>query len=718
MKEALLNIFNSESFDKPLDVDELYELLNLSSPSDFTLLAKTLNKLEDEFIITHNKKGKFASLSFFNLCVGVLDVKDAGFGFVDTDNGGIFVREANLGGAITYDLVMIKTSYDSMGRIEGVVERIIKRGNEYFYGELLSYRNKFIVRSIDNKIKLTIFIHKQDVKKAKPHDIVKVKVNKYYPNNTADGEVILVMGKKNDVGLDISSLILSSGVLVDFKEETLLELDDINDFVKESDLLNRRDLTKKVIITIDGEDAKDLDDAISVEKLDNGNYLLGVYIADVSHYVKEGTFLDLDAYERGTSIYLPDRVIPMLPKKLSNGICSLNENVLRLVLACEMEIDNKGVVISSDVFEAYIKSSHRMTYSDVNKILQHDEQLINKYQDIKEMLFNANHLAYILKEMRNIRGAFFFESPEAKLILNDSGKVKDIILRERKDAEELIEEFMLIANETIANLMTWIDVPFIYRVHESPKEDKINKLMMLMSSFGFNYKINNQKSIQRVLQKVLKEHDLNEDGIDEAEKIRRGIVNNALIRTMAKAKYQETNIGHFGLASKCYTHFTSPIRRYPDLLVHRLVKEFMLNDSCIDVDDKVSYYNAKVNASGLNSSKKERLAEKLERDCENYKKCEYMESFIGKTFIGTISSITNFGIYITLSNTVEGLSMYKDMYDDFYEYDEYRNIAVGTRYKITYSLGDLVKIRVMNASKSERCVYFKILGKESLNENR
>ena len=711
MKEKLLEIFLN-NFSKPLDVDELFDLLELEDAKDFTTLAKSLNELEDEFIIIHNHKGEFAPMSYFNLSVGVLDVKDGGFGFVDTIDGGVFVKSANFKGAITYDTVMIKVFTDEIGRKEGIVERVIKRGNEFFYGELLFYKGKYFVYSVDSKIKLTIFINKNDLAKARPHQMVKVKVNKYFPNHTADGEVVEILGNNSDAGMDITALVLSAGIKTVFPEEVLLELDDIPDEINKLDYPYRRDLTNELIITIDGADAKDLDDAITVKQLDNGNYLLGVYIADVSNYVKEGTFLDLEAFERGTSVYLPDRVIPMLPKKLSNGICSLNEGVDRLVMGCEIEVNEFGEIINSEIFEGVINSKHRMTYDDVNKILNGDEILINKFSDIYDMLISANHLSKILNKKRIERGAFMFETPEAKIILNDNGNVVDIVLRQRFDAECLIEEFMLLANECVAETMTWLDVPFIYRVHEEPLDDKVNKLMLLVNNFGYDYKLKGQKGVSRLLQKILQDHDLNEEGLSQEDITRRGIVNKALIRTMAKAKYQETNIGHFGLGSKCYTHFTSPIRRYPDLLVHRLIKEFMFNETFVNVSDKVSFYNSKVNAAGVNSSKTERIAEKLERDATDYKKCEYMERFYGDKFVGTISSIMNFGAFITLDNTVEGLCRFADMHDDYYVYDETRMCFVGNKFKITYSLGDRVWVRVMDACKETREVNFRILGKE------
>ncbi len=712
MKEKLLEIFNSPTFNHPLDVDTIYAMLNLSSPSDFTLLAKTLNELEDEFIITHNKKGCFATLKYFNLWVGILDVKDQGYGFVDTPDGGIFVSERALNNAITYDQVMIKVSKDHLDRLEGEVVRIIKRGNKYFYGILQSKNHKYYLRSIDNKIKLMIFIDKAYLKKAKLNDMVKVEIIKYFPNQTADAKIVEVLGKNNAAGIDIDALVLTSGLPTRFKEETFKEIETILDFVDSNDLATRVDLTDKLIITIDGVDAKDLDDAISVKKMDNGNYFLGVYIADVAHYVRDDTFLNLDALERGTSIYLADRVIPMLPKKLSNGICSLNENVIRLVMACEMEINHLGEVVNHNIFEGYIKSKHRMTYEEVNEMIDGNQKTIDRYQDIVPMINDAYALSKILYHARIKRGAFEFESPEAKLILNQDGKVKDIVLRIRRSAECLIEEFMLICNETVASVMSYLDVPFIYRVHESPKQDKITKLLTLVSGFGYEYKIKNQKSTQRVLQAILQDNDLNEPNLSDSELTKRGIINTMLIRTMSKAVYQETNIGHFGLASKCYTHFTSPIRRYPDLLVHRLIKEFLLFSSCTTKSDPVGYYNHIVNLVGSSASKSERVAEKLERDVEVYKKCEYMEQFIGEKFVGTISQIMNFGMYVTLDNTIEGIVLFKEMYDDYYVYDDTKNLVVGTRFKKTYALGDRVSLRLMSSKKSEREITFRVLGKE------
>ena len=401
----------------------------------------------------------------------------------------------------------------------------------------------------------------------------------------------------------------------------------------------------------------------------------------------------------------------MLPKKLSNGICSLNEGVDRLVMACEAEINEDGNVVNYSIFEGIIKTKHRMNYDDVNSILEdEDMNLINKYQDIYEMLLDMKELAKIRNDMRLRRGSFEFESLEPKLVLNEKGKVERIDLRIQKTAENLIEEFMLCANETVAEAMTWLDVPFIYRVHEEPKEDKLTKLLYSLDQFGYTVKIKNKKALPKTLQQVLL--DMRDESKSDEERTTDAIISKLMIRSMAKAKYQEQNIGHYGLASKCYTHFTSPIRRYPDLLVHRLIKEFMFGTKQIDVSNNISFYTEKVNKAGIVSSQTEKKAENLERNCVDLKKVEYMSDFIGKTFTGIISSITEFGIYIMLDNTVEGLVKYKEMHDDYYIVDTLKGIVKGEKTKKSYKLGDRVVVRLIDTNIEKRVIEFRLLRKE------
>ena len=714
MKDKIVEIMNQEGF-KPINIDDLFIKLDLTSSQDFTTLAKTLNALVDENVLTYNSKGEFAPLEYFSLASGIIDVKEAGFAFIDTEFGGIFIPKTKLKGAITYDEVMVKFNIDKKGRYEGEVVRITKRNTTDVIGTLIFTKGKYIIKPVDSRLNITTYIKKEDIKNAKENDIVKAKITKYFPNSTADGIITEVFGNKNTPGLDITSLVLSSNILVDFSKEALEELKDIPDVLDTDYELknnpNLVDLRNKKIITIDGIDAKDLDDAIRVEKLENGNYLLGVYIADVSNYVKEHSFLDIDAFNRGTSVYLPDRVIPMLPKKLSNGICSLNEGVDRLIMACEMEIDLNGKVLKHNIFEGIINSTHRMNYDDVNKILEEEnEDLIKEYQDIYDMLLQARDLAKIRKEMRLKRGSFEFESLEPKLILNKFGKVERIDLRIQKTAENLIEEFMLCANETVAEAMTWLDIPFIYRVHEEPKDEKLTKLLYSLDQFGYTVKVKNKKALPKALQQILL--DMQDESKTEEERTTDAIISKLMIRSMAKAKYQEQNIGHYGLASTCYTHFTSPIRRYPDLLVHRLIKEFMFGNKQTNASNNVLFYTEKVNKAGINSSLTEKKAETLERNCVDFKKVEYMSEFIGKTFIGIISSITEFGIYIMLDNTVEGLVKYNEMHDDYYIVDTLKGTVKGEKNKKSYKIGDRVVVRLMDTNIEKRVVEFRLLRKE------
>lgn len=476
MREKILKLLQSDAY-HPMVANQIFQLLNLKDSKEFTQLVKTLNQLEDEGKITHNSRGEYATFEKLNLAKGIIDVKDGGYAFVDTDLGGIFIKSDNINGAITYDEVLVEYYLDNLGRYEGKVVKIIKRNTRVIIGPVSRLRQKAIVRSIDSKIKLLVFVKEKDLKKAKVNDIVKVEITEYFPNMTADGKVVEVYGNKHLPGLDITSMVLSSGVPVEFPEDVRKEIKTIPNKIDSEVILQKnpkiRDLRDKLIITIDGDDAKDLDDAISLEYNDSGNYHLGVYIADVSHYVQEKSPLDTEALNRGTSVYLPDRVIPMLPKELSNGICSLNEKVDRLVMACEMEIDHDGKIINHDIFEAIINNKHRMTYSNVNAMLEDKNQAIrDAYFDIYPMLKQMNELAKTLRNKRIKRGSFEFESLEPRLILDQNGKVVDIVLRKQRSAEKLIEEFMLAANETVAEAMTWLNVPFIYRVHEEPSDEK------------------------------------------------------------------------------------------------------------------------------------------------------------------------------------------------------------------------------------------------------
>ncbi len=701
IKEELLKIFNDDNFNQPLTIDELNDQLHLSSSEDFITLCKAVNELEDEFVITHSKKNRFAPLSFFNLVVGTYKSKNGDYGFVDD----YYVSRKDNLNALNNDLVLLKKDLDQLGRTKGIITRIIKRNTTKFYGQIVNYRKKYFLKLFDKNNYLDIIINNYNDELYQIGDYVEAKIVRYFDNNQILVNIVKVISHKNDMMAPLTMILLSNKINIDFSDEALIELKDVDKEI-DNEFKKRRFIDRK-IITIDSLSAKDLDDAISVDVNDDGTYNLGVYIADVSYFVKENSFLDLDALDRGTSVYLPDRVIPMLPEKLSNDLCSLNEDTYKLVMACEMIVDKEGNVINSDIFEGYIRTLHRMNYDDCNEILAGNSDLINKYQDIYDLLINANNLAKILNQKRIDNGSFEFEDNEVEFIFDDSYHVIDIKKRIRGESERIIEEFMLQANVTVAETMYHLDVPFIYRIHDLPNIDKLNNTLMMLSSFNINDKPKNDKDIAHFLNKILLANDPKEVGIKEEEKIKREIINKFIIRSMAKAVYSNNNIGHFGLQFKNYTHFTSPIRRYPDLLVHRLIKTFLLNEK--EVDDPLSYYEVKVVYASNKSSDAEKRAELCEREADDYKKCEYMEHFIGQSFEGIISSILPFGFFVMLSNNCEGLVRIESVTSDYYEYDQIKCRFTARHINKSFNIGDKVKIKVQDVNLTYREIDFKLI---------
>ena len=704
MKERILKLLQTPHHELRT-AEEIYHDLNLQTEEDYDMLGDALISLEDDYLITHNKKNQFALLTYFNMVKGNIIIKDSGFGFVDTLLFSVHIGEGKTKTAMNNDTVIVKFHSYNGKNYEGEVERIIKRNVTTLVGPLIKRKNRYFVKGIIDRS--VIWCSVKNVNKIKTDDVVKVKITKYFTYDQVEGEILEVCGKTYDVGMDITTRVIASGVKYEFEKETLDEARKIPQVVNTKDYKNRKDLTSDIMITIDGDDAKDFDDAVTLEILANGNYNLKVAIADVSEYVKENSFLDLEAYTRGTSIYLPDRVIPMLPFELSNGICSLNEGVDRLVMVASIELTKEGKIVSTDHFEGIIRSKHRMTYSIVNKILEeNDQELIDKYQDIYEMLSNMERLAKTLYDIRIKRGSFDFETDEAKLTLDKNGKTIDISLRERRTAEKLIEEFMLLANESVAEKMTWLDVPFIYRVHDEPDELRLKTFMNRLKALKQEFSYKNKQALPKSLQQFLLDTTSDENPL---EKTLKSVISNTLLRTMAKAKYQEINIGHYGLASKCYTHFTSPIRRYPDLLVHRLMKEFLFNIPQTDYENSYEYFTKKVIDSAITSSNKEKLAVNLERTTTDMKKCEYMEQFIGKTFTGMISSVVNWGLYVTLDNTVEGLVRFEHLPRDYYDVDEVAGAIYGKNH--TYRMGDIVKVKVIDVSIIKHQIAFRLMEK-------
>ena len=560
----------------------------------------------------------------------------------------------------------------------------------------------------DNKsFETDIFIAKKDFGKARNNHKVVVEITKYpSKGRKAEGKVIEVIGNVNEAGVDMLSLIKEHNLPARFPKEVVNEAKTKGDSINPRHIKNRVDLRGEEIFTIDGEDAKDLDDAISVKKLENGNYLLDVHIADVSHYVTQDSLLDKEAYIRGTSIYMLGRVIPMLPRELSNGLCSLNAGEDRFTLSCSMEINPKGDVIDSKVYKGVINVTERMNYTDVQKILdKSDKEVLKRYKKYISHFELMAELAEVLKNKRLEKGYLNLDIPESKIILDIDGYAVDVKKYETSFSNEIIEQFMLTANETIAEKFYWLEAPFIYRVHEEPDIDKVNELNSFLSNLGLKIKTSGEKVHSKAFAQILEKIK----GKPEEK-----VVSNLVLRSLKLAKYDSENKGHFGIASNYYCHFTSPIRRYPDLFIHRVISEYLKENYNVS-EDFVEKYNKLAQDSAVNSSEREKVATKVEREAEKIKKAEYMEKHIGEVYDGVVSGVTSFGMFVELENTVEGLIRFDDMgSDDYFVYDENRRILIGEHTKKTYSIGDKVKIRVKYASKLLRYIDFEIYKEERL----
>ncbi len=708
MREELIKYMESSDY-QPQTIAELAESLDIEN-DEYASFVKEVIALEDEHLIYRSKKDKYNLIETLGYIRGLLTVHERGFGFVGHDDGeDIFVKKTLLNGAIEGDEVIVEVVNSPKNkRKEGRVVKITKRNLTQVVG-IYNERKEVGYVDVDNKrIDIKVLVNKNNSMRALKGHKVLVELVKEVQAGVFEGIVKKILGHVNEPGVDILSKVYNHNIKSEFDPKTLAAAEAVPDQIDPKDLSHRRDLREQMIVTIDGADAKDLDDAVSVVKLDDTHYKLGVYIADVSHYVTEGSDLDIEAFERSTSVYLADRVIPMLPRRLSNGICSLNPMVDRLVMCCEMVIDHNGDVVQHEIFEGVISTSARMTYSDVNKILEDkDLLLIEEYQDLVEMFEEMEDLAAILRNKRFQRGSLDFDIPEAKVVVDDDGKPVDIVLRERGTSEKLIEEFMLKANETVAEHFHWMNVPFIYRVHEDPKEQKLKNFFQFVNNLGYKIKgsVNNvhPKTLQSVLDKVSE--------YDEAT-----ILSTLLLRSMQKARYDERSLGHYGLAATYYTHFTSPIRRYPDLIVHRLIKKYLVEGK-LD-HDTIKHYQHLLPEVALHTSKKERDAISCERDVMDMKMAEYMEQYIGKHFDGMISSITSFGMFIELPNLVEGLVHVTELKDDYYHYNEKNLTMVGERHKHVYKIGDKVRIKVLNASKQEGQIDFAVVTKKKKNKRK
>ena len=694
MEDKILNILSSEN--KALEVSELEELLKIYNVDELKELLKVLNKLENEYKVYKTKKDKYMLFDKSNLKVGTLMSTKKGYAFVDIEGDeDVFVSFDNLNGAINADEVIVEITSKAGLKLEGRIVKVINRKIKNFVGRVYIKNNKTLIDLDDKKINIDIIIDKDKTLGAVSGHKVVVRLIDKVDKYTYKGAIIKILGHIDDPGVDILSIAAKYEIDPEFNKKIEEELKNIPSEVKEEELKTRTDLRDKMIFTIDGDDTKDIDDAISLEKLDNGNYQLGVHIADVSYYVKENSELDKEAYKRGTSIYLANTVIPMLPHELSNGICSLNPDVDRLAVTCLMEIDTKGDVVNYDIFESVIKSNIQMTYKNVNSILENDiiPDGYDKYNDTLKLM---NELAHILRNNKIRKGYIDFEIDEPKIIVDDSGNAIDVKLRNRGEGERLIEDFMIAANETVARHITYLEYPFIYRVHGEPSEEKINNFLRFISILGYHV-----KKIDKITPKAMQEL------LDELkDKKEYSILSSLLLRSMQKAVYDDNNIGHFGLASKCYTHFTSPIRRYPDTTVHRLLKSYIFNTNLNN--ETVKYWENKLPSLALHSSERERASVECEREVDDMKMAEYMEHHIGEEFSGIVSGVMSFGMFIELPNKIEGLVRIDDLKDDYYRYDESTFSLIGNNNKRGYRLGDEVKVIVKAASKINHTVDFEI----------
>lgn len=702
--DKLLSFMKEEAY-KPLTIQELEEAFGIEDSTVFKDFVKALVVMEDEGLVVRTRSNRYGLPEKMNLIKGKLIGHAKGFAFVDPEDTSlddIFIPPTELKTAMHGDIVLVRVSPKTGGtRQEGTIIRIIERGVKEVVGTYTESKNFGFVIPDDKKIANDIFIPKQASNGAVEGHKVVVKLTTYPEGRmSAEGEIIEILGHKNDPGVDILSIIHKHGLPGPFPVEALEQANDVPETIKEEDLKDRRDLRNEIIVTIDGADAKDLDDAVTVKKLENGNYKLGVHIADVSHYVTEQSPIDREASDRGTSVYLVDRVIPMIPHRLSNGICSLNPKVDRLTLSCEMEVDETGTVVNHEIFQSVIKTTERMTYTDVNKILEdRDEQLLNKYEQLVPMFELMGELAQVLRTKRMTRGAIDFDFKEAKVLVDKEGTPTEVVLRERSVAERLIEEFMLLANETVAEHFHWMNVPFIYRIHEDPNAEKLQRFLEFITNFGYTVKGSGNDIHPRALQNILEEVA----GTPEET-----VISTVMLRSMKQAKYDPESLGHFGLATEYYTHFTSPIRRYPDLIVHRLIRTYLIEGK-VDEETRSSWAES-LPVLAEHSSNMERRAVEAERETDELKKAEYMLDKIGEEYDGIISSVTNFGMFVELPNTIEGLVHVSYLTDDYYRYDERHYAMIGERTGTVYRIGDEITVRVVNVNKDERSIDFEIVG--------
>ena len=698
-KKIILDLVGSQLY-VPMKIKEMAILLDISK-ADREQLEYVLAELIKDGKLSLTKKNKYVKAEE-NTLTGVFESHNRGFGFVkiEGEEQDVFIPENAVGNAFPQDKVQIVITNEASAdkRREGKILKVIERSISEVVGTYQKNKSFGFVIPDNTKISKDIFIPGEMSNGAVTGHKVVVRITDYGgENHKPEGKVVEILGHINDPGTDILSIVKAFGLSADFPRDVKQNLNQISDTVLEKDYAGRLDIREWQTVTIDGEDAKDLDDAITIKK-ENDRFVLGVHIADVTNYVTEGSPLDKEALKRGTSVYLVDRVIPMLPHQLSNGICSLNQGEDRLSLSCIMNIDGRGNVVSHQITETLINVDQRMTYTSVKKILEdHDAVEMEKYAAFVPMFQTMEELASVLRKKRHGRGSIDFDFPETKVILDEKGKPVDIKPYDRNTATKIIEEFMLLANETVAEEYFWQELPFVYRSHDKPDDEKMARLGTFINNFGYSIKMGQDEIHPKELQKLLEKIS------DTPEET---LISRLTLRSMKQARYTTAENGHFGLAAKYYCHFTSPIRRYPDLQIHRIIKE-NLNGRLRD--RRIAHYRAILDKVAEQSSITERRAEEAERETVKLKKVEYMESRVGQEFVGVVSGITNYGLYVELENTVEGMIHVTSLKDDYYYYSEETYEMIGENTKKTYKLGETVNIRVVKADRILRTIDFEIV---------
>lgn len=702
-KQRILAFMREQSY-KPLKFSELAVVLDVPK-EDRPALQQLLDSMAKDGLIIKTRKERYGVPERMGLVAGKFQGNSRGFGFVlpDFDEEDVFIPANAVNGAMHGDRVIARLHKSIPGEKhrEGEIIQIIERANKTVVGKFDKSDHFGFVTPDHTRLTGDIYIPKDYMNGAQKGQKVVVEITKWpEANRNAEGRIIEVLGHENDAGVDVMSIIRAYGIPYEFPEDVINEAKAVPIKISEEETRNRRDLRSLRMVTIDGEDARDLDDAVSIEELENGNYRLGVHIADVTNYVKEGSALDNEALRRGTSVYFPDRVIPMLPKELSNGICSLNAKKDRLAFSVMMEVDGQGKVVEYEIFESVINVDERMTYTDVYKILEEDDsELKERYKEHVKDFNDMKKLALILKDKRRRRGSVDFDFDEAKVLVNEQGKTVDIIRYKMTIANNIIEEFMLLCNEVVSEHFYWIGVPFVYRIHEDPDPEKMETLNNVLSTFGYRlkgFRDVHPKALQDILNQI--------KGKPEEKAIEM-----IMLRSLQKARYSDIHVWHFGLAAEYYSHFTSPIRRYPDLIIHRIMKEQI--NGRLD-DNKIEHYKSILPDITKSCSEREKAAQDAERDCIDMKKAEFMADKVGEHFEGTISSITGFGMFVELDNTVEGLVRLSSMDDDYYNYDEKSLCLIGERTKKTYRIGDKVHVQLIKVNPESRQIDFMLIDED------